>query len=248
MRDMNKIYTVLGVCVLVAVFAGFYTLRLASTTSGVVPPAEPVPQDMLTQEFHDKNVSPSDYAAQVNAREMTDALPYPHELTVEALRVRAAAEGGDARSQGKLGEMYHNGEGMERDLRKAFYWFRLGARNDDLASRLYLGRYYMGELPELGIDKDLDKAEDLLRPAAAGGDVQAMALLGRVLQEKVRAGEKDREQEATWWYNRGTGGEWDETYTPPDRQETRETQADPQDGGQVETGNGEDKDAVQQYP
>lgn len=268
MRNMNTLYTVLAVGVLVAVFAGFYELRRASTDVEAFPPPEvsaPLPkrvparqEDSLSRDFHDKNVSPVDYAAQVNAHDMTEA-PSGTEATaavangaaplqaqggvpvLEMLKIRADAEKGNPYAQGAMGEMYHYGKGVERDLGKAFYWFRLGAKNGDRTSRLYKGRYYKGEFPESGVGQDLDKAENVLRPAAIQGDSEAMLLLATVLQEKVRTGEKEREEEAKWWYNRAMSGEWDEDYVPPAGQpeETGDT------GDEESTPDGE---AVRHYP
>lgn len=146
----------------------------------------------------------------LHGEELHHAIP-PEEL----LKIRAAAESGDATAQGMLGELYHEGKGVERDLRKAFYWFRLGAEKEDSTSILYLGRYFKGEFPELKIGKDLDEAEKWLLKLAKKGDAPAMGVLGALLFERVRNGEEHRKEEATWWYNRATGGMWDENYVPP---------------------------------
>ena len=42
--------------------------------------------------------------------------------------MRAMANRGDARAQNSLGEMYFNGEGVEKDERKAVVWYRKGSR------------------------------------------------------------------------------------------------------------------------
>jgi hypothetical protein len=62
----------------------------------------------------------------------------------------------------------------------------------------------------------MDEAEKWLQKSARkSGDMQSMAVLGALLFERVRNGEADRMDEAKWWYNRATGGEWDESYEPP---------------------------------
>lgn len=134
----------------------------------------------------------------------------------ELLQIRTQAEKGDASAQGVLGELYHEGIGVDYDLRQAFYWFRKGAAQGDFKSMKYLGRYYQGEFPSLLINEDLEEAEKWLRPPAKSGDTQAMALLGMVLFKVVRAGDESRAKEANWWYNRATGGPWDKDYMPSD--------------------------------
>lgn len=133
----------------------------------------------------------------------------------ELLKIRAAAESGDADAMGELGEFYHEGRGVERDLRKAFYWLREGAAGGNLRSMLYLGRYYRGEFPQLGLAKDLDEAEKWLLEVARTDDRQGMLQLSAVLFERARNGQPERRQEANWWYNRATGGDWDPDYVPP---------------------------------
>lgn len=140
-----------------------------------------------------------------------------HHVPADVLvKVRAAAELGDATSMGMLGEFYHEGSGdLERDLRKAFYWFRKGSDAGDLVSKLYLGKYYRGEFPELAISKDLDMAEQYLLEVAKTGNPNGMSNLAVVLYEKARNGQPERREEAHWWYNRATGGKWDPDYVPP---------------------------------
>lgn len=206
------------------------------------PAVEQTPEPAPSPEedgFHDKHETAMDYSAHINAREMTeperknpeDSAPqsvlemesaeqsgHSHGqedvAAADVLKLRSAAENGDGYSQGMLAELYHKGSGVERDLHKAFYWFRQGAEQNDSTSILYLARYYKGEFPQLGISKDLDKAEELLERLAVEGDGFAMTLLGAVLYEKVRSGEKDRLADAAWWYNRGTGGNTDPAHTP----------------------------------
>lgn len=225
MQNKNHVYTVLAVGVLAAVFYGFYTLRMDST----MPPSPSLDTTQTASEQMpaESSAIPDESAAAIKTRDMEahrnsplsvmEELPHMHEPEVpaaEMLKIRAAAEKGDAGAQGVLGEMYHQGSGVERDLRKAFYWFRHGAEGGDRNSMIYLGRYYNGEFPELGI-RDLDMAEQWLQKQAVAGDQYAMTLLGQVLYAKVREGQKNRQQEASWWYNRGTGGGVDESYTPP---------------------------------
>lgn len=237
---MKHTYGVLAIGALALVFGGFYYLRMHSTMEA---PAEDMTPDAVEQtavpEQHDEGLSPQMQHDVTNAEEMaaegsggqqTESVLVEQLAdggnaghlhgeedppATELLKIRASAEAGDGYAQGMLGEFYHKGLGVERDLRKAFYWFRQGAENGDRESMVYLSRYYKGEFPELGITPDLDMAEYWLEQLAISGDGYAMMMLGAVLYDKVRAGEKDRLQEAAWWYNRGTGGNYDTSYTPP---------------------------------
>jgi hypothetical protein len=47
---------------------------------------------------------------------------------------RAGAEGGDAGSQFRLGELYRDGKGVDRDVTKACLWFRKAAAQGDKAA------------------------------------------------------------------------------------------------------------------
>ncbi|MCH2546857.1 MAG: sel1 repeat family protein [Alphaproteobacteria bacterium] len=146
----------------------------------------------------------------LHGEELRNAVP-----PTEMLKIRAAAESGDAYAQGELGEFYHMGMGVERDLRKAFFWFREGAENGDTNSMRYLGKYYMGEFPELKIDKNLDEAQKWLVKLVRIEDPMGMAMYGRLLYQRAREGEKHYEPEAAYWYDRGMGGNWDPDYEPP---------------------------------
>jgi TPR repeat protein len=240
---MRHTYGVLAVGALALVFGGFYYLRMHSTMEAAPPQAmvDDAMSDVVLdeQQAEQNNLSPQMQHDMANAAEMTaegSGGPQAESVLVEQLanggeaghlhgeedppateilKIRASAEAGDGHAQGMLGEFYHKGLGVERDLRKAFYWFRQGAENGDRESMVYLSRYYKGEFPELGITPDLDMAEHWLEQLAISGDGYAMMMLGAVLYDKVRAGEKDRLQDAAWWYNRGTGGNYDTSYTPP---------------------------------
>lgn len=231
MQKHNMIYTLLVVGLLVIVFLGFYKLRMESTM--VLPdrtaatPSVEMPEIVTVEPSARGAISPEEYAAEMNVHDMVAderaasvLEQYSHHehdsgrSVLEVMEIRNAAEKGDAYAQGMLGEMHHHGDGVERDLRKAFYWFRQGAEGGDRTSIVYLGRYYNGEFPEMGI-RDLDMAEMWLEKLAVEDDHFAMTLLGQVLYTKVREGQKDRQREAAWWYNRGTGGGVDESFTPP---------------------------------
>ncbi|MBQ2347641.1 MAG: sel1 repeat family protein, partial [Clostridia bacterium] len=65
-----------------------------------------------------------------------------------------------------LGNRYHNGEGVERDYRKAVYWLSKAAEQGNAGAQYELGIcYFLGN----GVVKDHKKAVYWLNKAAAQG-------------------------------------------------------------------------------
>ena len=63
--------------------------------------------------------------------------------------------------------MYENGEGTEKDLEKAIYWYDKAAKNGNISAQNNLGYQYMkGEVPK----KDSTKAVYWLQKAAESGN------------------------------------------------------------------------------
>ena len=86
-----------------------------------------------------------------------------------------AAERGDAEAQYQLGIAYSNGEGVAKDLTKAFDWTRKAAEQGHAGAQFSLGDAYSnGE----GVAKDPTKAFDWYRKAAEQGHARAQANLG----------------------------------------------------------------------
>ena len=56
--------------------------------------------------------------------------------------LRPLAEQGDARAQGNLGFMYHQGYGVPQDFAEALKWLRLSAEQGDASSQDMLGAMY----------------------------------------------------------------------------------------------------------
>ena len=57
-------------------------------------------------------------------------------------RLLACAEQGDARGQGLLGFMYHQGRSVPRDYAKALHWLRKAAEQGNADAQVWLGRMY----------------------------------------------------------------------------------------------------------
>lgn len=68
-----------------------------------------------------------------------------------------AASQGDPAGQYDLGRMYESGNGIDRDLAKAFYWTRQSARKNYLAAVDKMTRVY--KLGELGQKPDLEQVK-----------------------------------------------------------------------------------------
>ena len=65
-------------------------------------------------------------------------------------------KGGGAASQLKLGQLYENGDGVQKDLKQAFNLYKKAAKCDFAPSMVGLARYY-----EQGIGVQKDKVEAL---------------------------------------------------------------------------------------
>ena len=88
-----------------------------------------------------------------------------------------AADQGDASAQYNLAVLYYNGEGVQKDLRKAAELYQKAADQGDAFAQYELALlYYNGE----GVPKDLRKTAKLYQKAADQGDAFAQYELGRL--------------------------------------------------------------------
>jgi hypothetical protein len=77
----------------------------------------------------------------------------------------AAADQGIASSMTRLGMLYHNALGVERDPKLSVYWWRRGAERGDADGQAMLGAaYYLGA----GVERDPRQALVWLLRAQAG--------------------------------------------------------------------------------
>ena len=108
------------------------------------------------------------------AKSTTVNLPTPDkEKAIHALI--AAAESGDADAQYELGKHYYNGEGVTKNLDKAFKWVKLAADKDHTKAQFMLGYcYYKGN----GVTQDYKEAVKWFKLAADKGDADAQDMLG----------------------------------------------------------------------
>ncbi|MDD6994846.1 MAG: MobP3 family relaxase [Candidatus Borkfalkiaceae bacterium] len=85
-----------------------------------------------------------------------------------------AASGGITVAKYKLGKMFLNGDGVEKDIPKAVEWLKQAALEENEFAEYALGRIY---LFGVGVEKDLPLAMEYLRSAAAKGNEYAAELI-----------------------------------------------------------------------
>ena len=91
--------------------------------------------------------------------------------------LQAAANDNEYQSlaEDDIGDMYRNGNGVKRNLKKAIEWYKKGAEHDNANSMCSLGHMYeSGE----GVEKDSVQAAHWTLLAAKQGDVTAMENMG----------------------------------------------------------------------
>lgn len=106
-----------------------------------------------------------------------------------------AANQGHSKAQNALGYMYEHGEGVEKDLNKAFYWYQKAAVSGNRNAQHNLAFfYYQG----LGTSVDYKKAFEWYTKAASQGHPGAQNNLG-VLYEYGYGVGKDINQAVRWY-------------------------------------------------
>lgn len=90
------------------------------------------------------------------------------------VKIKEAAEAGDAKAQYLLGRMYETGDNVKQNYDKAVKWLKKASEQGMSQAQYELGRlYYHGE----GVKKDLKKAKDFFVEAAKQGHEAASNLL-----------------------------------------------------------------------
>ena len=92
------------------------------------------------------------------------------------------AEAGDARAQYNLGVSYRFGNGVEKDLQKAYAWTSKAAENGDVRARVNLASMYADGN---GVAKDIPTAVSWYEKAATQGDVNADLSLAKIYRDGV---------------------------------------------------------------
>ena len=87
-----------------------------------------------------------------------------------------AANGGITVAKYKLGKMFLNGDGVEKDIQKAVEWMKQAAAEENEFAEYALGRLY---LQGKEVEKDTIAAEEYLLNSASRGNKYAAYLLGK---------------------------------------------------------------------
>ncbi len=152
--------------------------------------------DMEAMEFRDV------LATRMTPAQITEAQKLAREFKPENVytkllqELKALAENGDAAAQFKLGLMYYNGQGAQRDYSTAIDWFKKAALQGHPVAQYNAG--YMCEKGE-GTPQDYTEATRLYRQAAERGNQLAQFTLG-YMYEKGQGVAQD-EVQALMWYN-----------------------------------------------
>ena len=113
--------------------------------------------------------------------------------TVE--RLRSAAKKGNSESMFYLGFMNENGRGVEKDLKKAYYWYRRAALQGNTEAMNCLAEMYQkGE----GVKKDALKMIAWYERAAEAGNSNSMFYLA-VIYDRGKQVKRDFDK-ALFWY------------------------------------------------
>jgi TPR repeat protein len=101
--------------------------------------------------------------------------------TRESIIVKAAE--GYAKYQFKLGHMYDNGNGVEKNYKEAVKWYRLAAEQGNSNAQTNLGvMYEFGN----GVEKNYKEAVKWYRLAAEQENSKARDLFRRLKQKKIK--------------------------------------------------------------
>jgi TPR repeat protein len=185
----------------------------------------------------------SQIAAQEKIRAAAEEMIRAKDLEIEEamsaetnfILCRKAADQGNAAAQYKLGVMYQNGQGVEKDDSKAFVWFGKAAEQGNAAAKVVLCRraadqgdaaaqFRLGLLYDTGPGSEQDHAEaikwysksaeqgdataqsKLIYEATVQGDVAAQCSLG-VMSENGRGVAKDFVEAAKWYRKAAVQGD-----------------------------------------
>ncbi len=106
-----------------------------------------------------------------------------------------SAKAGDTSSQYNVGYMYEEGKGVERNYKKAHYWYKKAAAKKHMKAIHNLGNlYYFGK----GVERKLDTAEMLFKYNSEKGDAESMFNLALIYFED----EKKEYEKAYQWFQK----------------------------------------------
>lgn len=138
-----------------------------------------------------------------------------------------SAKTGNAEAQYRFGDMLYNGDGVQRNLDKAIYWYKLAANNGHNIAQYNLGKIYESGKNDAdaanwysiaanngnidakfniatmyetgrGIKKNISEAIKWYKDAAKSGHVYSQFRLGNIYDKGILA--EQNYDEATYWY------------------------------------------------
>jgi TPR repeat protein len=152
-----------------------------------VPAHTQNPQEQQQEQAHEQQRR---YVAQQKLVEQTRQ--QQQQLLEEQARQRKLAEANqrvsDADTQYKLGRMYYNGDGVQKDEKKAFELWQKAADQRHARAQFYLGLMYE---EGWGVQQDDRKAIEWYQKAADQGDAVAKFNLGRMYANSRSAGQNE---------------------------------------------------------
>lgn len=98
-----------------------------------------------------------------------------HASSPDISRLQADAERGFIKQEIELGAAYFTGQGVNRDEKRAAYWYEKAANAGDPAAQLEIGTFYQ---TGVGVQRDPVQAVRWFQRSAAGGLVSAKVNLG----------------------------------------------------------------------
>ena len=113
-----------------------------------------------------------------------------------------AAEAGNAEAQYDVGTMYERGNGVAKDMQKAFEWYMKSAKQGNDKALYKVGLSY---LHGRGVGKNYDKALKWLNDAADKNNVRAYYYIG-TMYEKGNGVSKDLNAAMRWYTRAFKGG------------------------------------------
>ena len=113
--------------------------------------------------------------------------------------IKKIAEQGNAIGQWRLGLMYENGDGVEKDCEEAFKWFRKSAEQGDDSGQVDLGNMYFNGT---GVEENHEEAVKWFRKAAEQGSYRGQYALGTMYY--LGTGVEKNYAEAVKWYRKAT--------------------------------------------
>ena len=111
-------------------------------------------------------------------------------------RLKPFAEGGDAKAQSYLGNMYESARGVERNYGEALRWFLMAAEQGDAYSQAQVAGYLYEK--GLGVSRDEKLAAEWYAKAAHQNETHAQLCLATMYRDG-RGFAEDYEQAAHWY-------------------------------------------------